>query len=148
MSFSITAKFFSELTKEELYEILKLRSEIFVIEQNCIYQDIDAKDAKAFHLLGNFENELIGYARCFAPGFYFEEAAIGRVLIKENFRNKGYAHQLMNEAIVEINKKFPQSSIKISAQQYLTKFYEQHGFSSIGKGYLEDGIPHINMIRK
>lgn len=148
MSLSLTIKNFNELTKVELYEILKLRSEVFVIEQNCVYQDIDSKDSDAFHVLAKMKDQLIGYARCFAPGIYFEEAAIGRVLIRENYRNKGYAHQLMKKCIAEINQKYPKANIKISAQQYLLKFYEQHDFHSIGEGYLEDGIPHINMIRK
>lgn len=148
MSLSLTTKNFTELSKVELYEILKLRSEVFVIEQNCVYQDIDSKDLEGLHVLGRIDDELIGYARCFAPGIYFEEAAIGRVLISKNYRNKGYAHQLMKKCIAEIDQKYPKANIKISAQQYLIKFYEQHDFHSIGEGYLEDGIPHINMIRK
>jgi len=148
MSVSISTKSFEELSKVELYEILKLRSEVFVIEQNCVYQDIDSKDLEAFHVLGYIQDELIGYARCFAPGIYFEEAAIGRVLVKINYRNQGYAHKIMNESVAEINKKHPQIPIKISAQQYLIEFYEQHDFHPVGEGYLEDGIPHINMIRK
>lgn len=140
---------FNELSLKELYMILQLRAEVFVVEQNCVYQDIDGKDEKALHILGMNDNgELLAYTRCFKPGDYFEQASIGRVIVKENYRKYGYGHKIMNASIEEIGNKYHTSSIKLSAQQYLTSFYESHGFRQTGEGYLEDGIPHIAMIRE
>lgn len=141
-------KTFEELSLSELYEILQLRSEIFVVEQNCIYQDIDGKDQKALHVFGKKEGKIAAYARCFSPGIYFKEAAIGRVLINQHHRKLGYGHQLLAASIKVLEKEEKTTVIKVSAQQYLIKFYEAHGFKSLGEGYLEDGIPHIAMIRK
>lgn len=138
---------FKELSLKELYGILQLRSEVFVVEQNCVYQDVDGKDEKALHILGIEHGELVAYTRCFKPGDYFEPASIGRVIVKENFRKFGYGHQIMKASIKEIEKRFQTSSIKLSAQQYLTAFYEGHDFQQTGEGYLEDGIPHIAMIK-
>ncbi|HET8884961.1 MAG TPA: GNAT family N-acetyltransferase [Salinimicrobium sp.] len=143
----IFSKNFSELTSTELYQILRLRSEVFVVEQDCVYQDIDGKDQKAIHLIGIKDSEVVAYARCFAPGDYFKEASIGRVLVKENQRKYGYGHELMKASILAVEQFFKTKRIKISAQEYLVKFYESHGFEQIGNGYLEDGIPHIAMIR-
>lgn len=139
-------KTFQELTTLELYEILKLRTEVFVVEQNCPYLEVDGKDQQAIHIYAEIGEEIIGYSRCFAPGLYFDEAAIGRVLIKENYRSKGVAHQLMQISIQTLKEKYPQMAIKISAQQYLINFYENHGFKTIGEEYLEDDIPHIAML--
>lgn len=138
---------FNELSLKELYMILRLRSEVFVVEQNCVYQDIDGKDEKALHVLGIENDELVAYTRCFKPGGYFEHAAIGRVIVKENYRKSGYGHQIMKASVREIENRYQTSVIKLSAQQYLTKFYEDHGFTQTGEGYLEDGIPHIAMIK-
>lgn len=138
---------FNELSLKELYMILRLRSEVFVVEQNCVYQDIDGKDEKALHILGLENDELVAYTRCFKPGDYFDEASIGRVIVKENYRKFGYGHQIMKASVKEINDRFNTSAIKLSAQQYLTAFYESHGFQQTGTGYLEDGIPHIAMIK-
>lgn len=138
---------FNELSTDTLYEILRLRNEVFVLEQNCAYQDVDGKDRKAIHVLGWKNNTLIAYARCFAPGDYFNEAAIGRILIKENFRHKGFGHQITEAAIDASIKNFKIDRIKISAQTYLMDFYQDHGFQAIGESYLEDDIPHIAMIR-
>lgn len=142
----ITKKF-QELTTDELYEILQLRSEVFVVEQNCVYQDIDGKDQKAIHILGIKNNELIAYTRIFNSGDYFKEASIGRVLVKENERKFSYGHKLMEFSIKTIQEKYSTSIIKIGAQTYLKKFYESHGFKKVGEEYIEDGIPHIYMIR-
>jgi len=147
-SLQLEEKEFSELTTKELYDFLQLRSEIFVVEQDCVYLDIDGKDQKAIHILGKIKEEIIAYARCFPPEIYFEEAAIGRVVVKNNFRGKKIAHQLMKKAIYTIENKYKTSKIKISAQQHLTDFYTSHGFKTIGKPYLEDGIPHVEMIKK
>ena len=143
----IEIRTFSELTLQELYDILRLRSEIFVMEQDCVYQDIDNKDQKALHILGMEDGFLVAYARCFRPGIYFREAAIGRILVRENYRRMGYGHKITKAAIDAINTKFKADKIKISAQVYLVIFYESHGFKTVGERYLEDGIPHIAMVR-
>jgi ElaA protein len=142
----ITVKTFSELTTDELYNLLQLRSEVFVVEQDCVYQDIDDKDQQALHVLGMKNGKLAAYTRCFAPGIYFPEAAIGRVVVKASERKFGYGHTIMNASIAAIKKRFETECIKLSAQTYLIKFYNAHGFKTTGEEYLEDGIPHIAMI--
>lgn len=144
----IYVKAFSELTIQELYAILQLRSEVFVVEQDCVYQDIDGKDAKSWHIIGEKDGKIIAYTRVFKAGDYFENASIGRVVVKESERAFGYGHDILKASIEFITTTFQEHVIKISAQLYLKKFYEQHGFQQIGEGYLEDGIPHIGMIRK
>ena len=144
----ILVKTFDELCIQQLYEVLQLRAEVFVVEQNCVYQDIDGKDEKALHVMGFQNNELVAYTRCFKPKDYFKKASIGRVIVKEGHRTHGYGHEIMKTSMAEIEKRFNSSEIKLSAQQYLTKFYETHGFVTTGKGYLEDGIPHLAMIKK
>nr|WP_299343440.1 GNAT family N-acetyltransferase [Allomuricauda sp.] len=143
----IIIKTFSELTKKELYEILRLRNEVFVVEQNCAYQDLDDKDDKALHVLGQNEASIIAYARIFKPGDYFDNAAIGRVVVAKEGRKLGYGKQIMEATISEVNQRFPNSTIELSAQTYLKKFYSDLGFSSHGSEYLEDGIPHVRMIK-
>jgi len=140
-------KRFNELNTEELYQILKLRSQVFVVEQNCVYQDIDDKDRKALHVLGSYEGEIIAYARLFNAGDYFDNASIGRVVIDADYRDKKWGHVLMHTAIEGIRTYFDQQTITISAQLYLKKFYETNGFVVTGDVYDEDGIPHIRMIR-
>lgn len=144
----ISIKRFSELSKEELYEALRLRNEVFVVEQNCAYQDLDDKDDKALHVLGEKDGNLVAYARVFRPGDYFENAAIGRVVVAKAGRKFGYGKQIMEAAITEISHQFPKIGIELSAQTYLVKFYSDLGFASIGDEYLEDGIPHIKMIKQ
>ena len=149
MSISWKTKTFDELSTQELYQILRLRSEIFVVEQNCVYQDIDNKDQKALHLFGIVEGEIIAYSRLFKPGDYFEFSSIGRVVIAEKHRDKNFGHELIDQSILEINRRFNVQNITISAQLYLKKFYESHGFVATSETYLEDDIPHIEMkIRK
>lgn len=143
----IKIKTFQEFSLEELYEVLALRSEVFVVEQDCVYQDIDGKDPKAIHVLGYKDDQLVAYTRCFDKGFYFDQASIGRVIVKQEERKYGYGHVIIDASIKEIEERFHTNSIKISAQQYLTKFYESHQFKQVGEGYLEDGIPHIAMIK-
>ncbi|WP_026836854.1 GNAT family N-acetyltransferase [Gillisia sp. JM1] len=143
----IKVKTFQELSLKELYEVLALRSEVFVVEQDCIYQDIDGKDQKALHILGYKDEQLVAYTRCFKKGDYFDEASIGRVLVKENHRKHAYGHIIFEASVKEIKSRYNSEIIKISAQKYLIKFYESHGFKQIGEGYLEDGIPHIEMLR-
>jgi ElaA protein len=139
---------FSELTVQQLYDILRLRSEVFVVEQDCVYQDIDNYDQVAFHILGYVENVLVAYSRILPPKTYFNEISIGRVIVKEAFRKHNYGHELMSYSINFIFTHYPNETIKISAQQYLIKFYASHGFKVKGEGYLEDGIPHIAMLLK
>lgn len=143
----IIIKNFIELSLEELYQILQLRSEVFVVEQDCVYQDIDRKDQMALHVLGIKDGKVIAYTRCFDKGFYFEEAAIGRVVVKKSERKNAYGHLVLKASVSAIEERFKTKNIKLSAQQYLTDFYESNGFMQIGEGYLEDGIPHIAMVK-
>lgn len=139
-------KSFEELSIYELYELLKLRSEVFVVEQDCVYQDLDNKDQHARHVLGFEENNLVAYTRLFKSGIYFKEASIGRVIVKKDFRSFGYGYDIMNASIKAINDEFDETTIRISAQSYLKKFYGSIGFNQRGEEYLEDGIPHVKMI--
>lgn len=136
---------FNELSIDELYALLRLRSEVFVVEQNCVYQDIDDKDQKALHLIGNFEGKIVAYARLFKPNDYFENASIGRVVIDQNYRDRKWGHELMQQAVAGIKEHFSETKITISAQLYLQKFYETQGFVRTSEMYLEDDIPHIQM---
>lgn len=140
-------KRFNELSLSELYQLLQVRAEVFVVEQNCVYQDIDGKDEKALHVLGVFEGEIAAYSRLFAPGDYFDNASIGRVVVNPKFRDRKWGHDLMVASIASIQEHYDTSSITISAQLYLKKFYEGHGFVQDGEQYLEDDIPHIRMHR-
>ncbi|MCW5519917.1 GNAT family N-acetyltransferase [Aureitalea sp. L0-47] len=145
---TIKIKSFQELTIDELHDLMQLRSEVFVVEQDCVYQDIDGKDRKALHILGFYEGELSAYSRCFQPGDYFEEAAIGRIVVDKRVRDKGLGHQIVDASIEAVQKTYNTSQIKLSAQTYLIDFYTSHGFQTTGEEYLEDGIPHIAMIKK
>lgn len=136
---------FNELSTTELYEILQLRSEVFVVEQNCVYQDIDGKDEKAFHVLGYHDGVLAAYSRLFKPKEYFNDSSIGRVIVKAIHRDKKFGHDLMRVSIQAIKDLYAATNITISAQLYLQKFYEGHGFVTVGESYLEDDIPHIEM---
>ncbi len=138
-------KRFETLSTKELYTLLQLRAEVFIAEQNCVYQDIDGKDEKALHLIGEDNGEVVAYARLFKPHDYFEQASIGRVVVKETSRANKLGHILMREAIQVIKSHFDQRKITISAQLYLKKFYESHGFIQTSDMYLEDDIPHIEM---
>jgi ElaA protein len=143
----IKTKTFNELTIHELYDLLQLRSEVFVVEQDCVYQDVDGKDQKALHILGYKDDKLVAYTRLFKPGLYFKEASIGRVVVAENERQFKYGYAIMEASIAAINNNYNETIIKISAQTYLKKFYNNLGFKSVGEEYLEDGIPHIAMVR-
>lgn len=143
---SIFIKTFDELTGGELYDMLQLRSEVFVVEQDCVYQDIDGKDRKALHLIGKKQGKIVAYTRLFPGGDYFKEASIGRVVVQGEERKYGYGHDIIKASIAAIGNHFKENRIRISAQKYLTRFYEKHGFVQVGEEYLEDGIPHIAMI--
>jgi|SRR6478672_5771609 len=138
-------KRFETLSLDELYSALQLRAEVFVVEQNCVYQDIDGKDSKAIHVIGEMDGETVAYARLFQPNDYFEKASIGRVIVKPSHRHLKLGHELMRESIQAVNSLFGESQITISAQLYLKKFYESHGFVQTSEMYLEDDIPHIEM---
>ena len=141
-------KSFEDLSTNQLYDILKLRSEIFVVEQNCVYLDIDGKDKLALHLFGEFDGKIVAYSRLFKPGISFDNASIGRVVVDANYRDRKWGHDLMREAISGIKNHFGESQITIGAQLYLKKFYESHGFTKTSDMYLEDDIPHIEMKRE
>ena len=147
MTIEFKIKPFAELSGQEVYEILRLRSEVFIVEQICIYQDIDNKDQKAIHVLGYSGNELAAYCRLFDAGSYFDEASIGRVIVAPKFRENKWGHDLMKVAIDGVKQYFDKNQITISAQMYLQKFYENHGFVKTSEMYLEDDIPHIQMKR-
>jgi ElaA protein len=139
-------KNFNQLTVSELYAIMKLRQEIFVVEQNCVYLDADGYDQKAIHVLGTDEAGKLGaYIRIFAPGDCYDEAAIGRVVVNANFRGQKLGIKVMEYGIHYCKKHFSDSSIKIGAQVYLDKFYRSLGFIPVSEMYLEDGIEHQYM---
>ena len=148
MSIQWKIKPFKALSATEIYSLLQLRSQVFVVEQNCVYQDIDGKDAKALHLMGEYDGKIVAYCRLFKSGDYFQEASIGRVVIDANFRDKKWGHEMMKQAIAGIETHFKETKIIISAQLYLQKFYESHGFVQTSEMYLEDDIPHIEMKRE
>lgn len=141
-------KRFNELSTQELYELLQLRSEVFVVEQDCVYQDVDGKDQKALHVLGYYEANLAAYTRIFDKGYYFDETSIGRVVVSPKYRDKKFGHDLMTVSIQAIKDHYNDTAITISAQEYLKKFYETHNFVQTSEMYLEDDIPHIQMKRK
>lgn len=138
-------KSFESLSVLELYDILRLRSEIFVVEQNCVYLDLDGKDQKALHLFGTFEGKIVAHARLLKPGISFVHASIGRVTVDAKYRERKWGHELMCQAIEGILEHYGATQITIGAQLYLKKFYESHGFVQTSEMYLEDDIPHIQM---
>ena len=141
-----TYKKFSDLNTAELYEILWLRSKVFVVEQNCVYLDNDFKDQESWHLCGWIENRLVAYVRILPQGLSYAEASIGRVLTHPDFRKQGLGIELMKVAINKTITQFNVNAIKISAQCYLLNFYTSLGFKICGEEYLEDDIPHIEML--
>ncbi|MGI4759129.1 MAG: GNAT family N-acetyltransferase [Janthinobacterium lividum] len=148
MTLTWTTKPFDSLTLPELYALLQLRSEVFVVEQTCAFQDIDGLDQVAHHLLGHTETgELAAYARLFGPGHSYAQASIGRVVSSPRYRRFGLGRQLLGQALGQCAALFGPQPIKIGAQLYLQAFYESFGFVQQGEGYLEDGIPHIYMVR-
>lgn len=143
----IVVKKFDELQLEECYAMLKLRSEIFVVEQNCVYLDIDNKDQKAWHVIGREGKDIVALTRIFKAGDYFERPSIGRVAVAQTHRGTGLGHEIMKASIGFMEEKLGKIPIEISAQAYLINFYRSHGFETVGEEYLEDDIPHIRMIR-
>jgi ElaA protein len=140
----LEVKAWDQLSRKEINDIFSLRSEVFVVEQECIYQDIDGKDEKADHVLLIINNQLVGYTRVFNENIYFKEASFGRAVVKKNYRGEGYGHFLVEKSLEHL-KTNKQSPIKISAQSHLKEFYSSHGFVAKGEEYMEDGIPHTAM---
>lgn len=138
---------FNDLTNDQLYKILQLRNEVFIVEQNCPYQDTDNKDQQSFHLMGWINNDLAAYARLLPNGVSYEYISIGRVITSPKYRNSGAGKALMNEAIQRCEMLFGKQPIKIGAQLYLKRFYNNLGFLQTSDTYLEDGIAHIEMLR-
>ncbi|MDB5196533.1 MAG: family N-acetyltransferase [Flaviaesturariibacter sp.] len=141
-------KRFEELTPYEVYAILQLRNEVFVVEQNCVFQDADDKDQGSFHLMGMQADKLIAYTRIVPPGLIYEQASIGRVITSPAVRKSGTGKLLMEQSVIELYNVFGKSPIKIGAQLYLRNFYQSFGFVQISEPYLEDGIPHIYMLKE
>ncbi|MDX2361190.1 MAG: GNAT family N-acetyltransferase [Crocinitomicaceae bacterium] len=135
-----------DLTLNEFHDIIALRMKIFVVEQDCPYQDLDGKDKKSYHLIGrNGMGDIVATARIMPPGLGYDDAAIGRVVVDEELRGKGLGHGIMKECIKYALVEFGKAPIMISAQKHLEKYYGQHDFVSTGNEYLEDGIPHVEM---
>ena len=143
-----TIRRFDELTVGELYSILQLRNEVFIVEQNCVYNDTDGKDQPAWHLMAIEDDKLIAYTRILPPGVSHSDPAIGRVVTSSAIRRSGLGRELMKRSIEACEKLFGKISISLSAQVYLQSFYESLGFIVVGEEYLDDGIPHIKMSRK
>ncbi len=144
----ISVKTFDELNTAELYHLLQLRSEIFVVEQDCVYQDLDGKDQEALHIIGTKNNQIVAYTRIFKAGDYLDQASIGRVVVKDGERKYGYGLAIMKASIKAVKEKFNETSITLSAQTYLKRFYNSMGFQEVGEEYLEDGIAHVMMVRR
>ena len=141
----IEIKNFKDLTTHELYEILRLRSEIFVVEQNCVYQDIDNNDFDAIHFLLKEGSDIVAYLRVLRLTEHNNEISFGRVIVNNKNRGKGYARILVNDVMEFISKEYKDEAILIEAQSYLKKFYGSFGFSCTSEEFLEDGIPHYWM---
>ena len=139
---------FDELTLRELYELLQLRTEVFTVEQNCVFQDIDGTDDQAMHLLGTQNSQLVAYARCFPAGVKFAEASIGRVVTRSLARGSGVGHLLIQQAVSSVCGLWGPQPIRIGAQARLKAYYSGHGFVDVGVPYIEDGIEHLEMVWK
>ncbi len=142
-------KLFSDLSTTELYELIRLRVNVFVVEQNCPYPELDGKDCmtEVHHLLGYQGNELVACARLIPQGISYPSTSIGRVATKQSHRGGGLGHQLLIQALASVETLWPNSTIEIGAQSHLEHYYARHGFVINSKEYLEDGIPHIDMLR-
>ena len=142
----LICKHFNDLTAKELYEILRLRVDVFVVEQKCSYSEVDGKDLDAWHLWFEDEDGIAGYLRLLAPGVSFKEASIGRVIAKK--RRCGIGNKLMQAGIEKMKEIYGDTDIRIEAQVYAREFYEKAGFVKVSEEFLDDGIPHIEMLRK
>lgn len=140
-------KAFGELSNYELYEVLKLRSKVFVVEQNCVFLDMDDKDTKCLHLMGFADSALVAYSRLVPAGVSYKEMSIGRVVTDPDYRTKGMGMELMELSVEKAIESYGEGPIRIGAQLYLKAFYERFGFNINSAEYIEDGIPHIEMLR-
>ena len=140
-------KKFGDLSPYELYAILRLRNEVFVVEQACIFQDADDKDQECFHLMGFSNETLVAYTRLVPPGVIYEEASIGRVVSSPSVRGTGAGRELMKQSLDHCHRLFGKGPVRIGAQLYLKKFYESFGFQQTSEVYMEDGIAHIYMVK-
>ena len=138
---------FKSIDVEKLYEIIQLRQEIFIVEQDCPYIDADGIDPKCIHISGYYDKNLIAYSRIMPPGINYKEASIGRIITKKNYRSLGIRYKLVSISIEEIYKNYGNQPIRLSGQTYARAFYEKLGFIGQGKEYLEDGIPHISLVK-
>ncbi len=145
---TVAVKKFKDISNDELYSLLQLRAAVFVVEQDCVYQDLDGKDQNSLHVIGTQEKEVIAYTRIFRAGDYFDNASIGRVVVKAGQREFGYGRGIMKASIKAVEDIFNETTIQLSAQTYLKAFYNSLGFYEEGEEYLEDDIPHIMMIKK
>ena len=141
-------KQFVQLTPYEVYELLQLRAEVFVVEQNCVFLEPDGIDNRCLHLLGYNNNKLLAYTRIVPPGLAYNQASIGRVVTSPSVRNTGAGKKLMQRSIDRLYSSFGKVTIKIAAQFYLKKFYESFGFYQVSEVYLDDGIEHIHMLKE
>ncbi|MFI8575302.1 GNAT family N-acetyltransferase [Rossellomorea aquimaris] len=139
-------KSFNELSTHELYRILQVRTQVFVVEQHCPYLEVDGKDVHSYHLYKEENGEMVAYARLLPAGVSYKEPSIGRVLVKEGYRGKGLASELVRRGLDFIHDELGERTVKIQAQEYLREFYGSFGFRAITETYLDDGIPHIDMI--
>ena len=140
---------FRQLSVDGLFEVLKLRVDVFVVEQACAYPELDDRDLEARHLSGHNElGQLVAYARLLPPGLCFPEVNLGRFVVKAEFRKQGVGHQLLQKALQECSRCWSKIPIRIFAQDYLQAFYKQHGFLRVSEVYLEDGIPHVEMVKE
>lgn len=147
MKFEHQVKSFQELSLEEFHDIIALRIQIFIIEQNCPYQEVDGKDKLAHHLFFKNEmDEIIAVTRILPQGISYAEVAIGRVVVHEDYRGTGLGNQLMSDSMNFVRDKYGDVPVRLSAQKHLENYYGNHGFKSTGKEYLEDGIPHVEML--
>lgn len=137
---------FDALSVHELYELLQLRTEVFVLEQNCLFQDLDGTDSQATHLMGRRGGQLLAYARCFPAGIKFAEASIGRIVTSQRVRGSGLGHLLIEQALAAVATLWGRQPVRIGAQARVKNFYTGHGFGDAGVAYLEDGIEHLEMI--
>jgi len=144
-------KVFDRLDTDELYDLLKLRVDVFVVEQNCAYPELDEKDRHpdTLHLTGrNEKGKLVAYLRILPPGLSYNKPSIGRVVVSKESRGQGFCHTLIKKAVEQAGRNWPDQGIKIGAQVYLEAFYQSYGFEKVSEPYLEDGIPHLDMVLK
>ena len=141
-------KKFDELTTKELYDLLQLRFRVFVVEQKCFYDEVDGRDFDCYHLLGYENNELVAYLRILPRGISFEEVSIGRVVVREDVRKAGYGKVILSKAIEFISEEMNENGVRIEAQSYLKKFYEEFGFKQTSEPFDDEGIEHIEMFKE